>query len=184
MKLRTLLSSVALLSLIAGALTVREAPAQPGKAQEAMVFALQGVDQGTPRRIDTPEGAVEALCFQADIVDISTGQVIGTGFDCLANVVPNSSGGVSLTDYTIFQFPEGTIAAKANVSVEATTLNYPGVTHVTGSFPTEGENNILWGSGAYKGATGSVRLSGGVDMSKLGTEGEIQFDCIFVVELD
>ena len=38
------------------------------------------------------------------------------------------------------------------------------------------------GSGSFEGVTGSTRLSGAVDMSKMG-EGVVTFDCIFVINL-
>ena len=37
--------------------------------------------------------------------------------------------------------------------------------------------------GRYQNATGSVRLSGAVNLSELG-DGVITFDCLFVINLD
>ena len=38
------------------------------------------------------------------------------------------------------------------------------------------------GTGKYQDVTGNTRLSGAVDMSKMG-EGVVTFDCIFVINL-
>ncbi len=54
------------------------------------------------------------------------------------------------------------------------------MTHITGAIPRPGENSVLSGSGAFKGAAASVRISGAVNMSNFAN-GEITFDCIFVV---
>ena len=98
------------------------------------------------------------------------------------NVQPNA-GGLTLTDYTVFKFPDGTLIAKSEVDIRETTLGQQGVTHLTGSFPDPLGNDIVWGSGAYAGATGHVRLSGGVDMSD-AANGVVVFDCVFVIDLD
>lgn len=135
------------------------------------------------RTLDLPTGPVDALCFEIPIVDVSTGRVIGRGADCLFDIQPDGSG-LMLQDVTIFKFAEGEIHAISDVAVQPTSLPFEGVTHVTGSKPGTGEQNILAGTGAYAGASGNVRLSGLVDMSQLDNLGQITFDCIFVIDLE
>ena len=53
-------------------------------------------------------------------------------------------------------------------------------THVTGA---NGDGGIQYGTGRFGNAAGDARLSGLVDLSRLVTDGEITFDCLFVVEL-
>lgn len=143
---------------------------------------MVGTATGIARNIHLPTGAVDATCFEVDLVDLASGQVIGTGVDCLVDPQMNQ-GGLTLTDYTVFKFPDGTLVAKAEVDVRETTLGQQGYTHLTGSFPDPAGNDIVFGTGAYANATGQVRLSGGVDMSNFGN-GEIGFNCLFVIDLD
>jgi hypothetical protein len=49
--------------------------------------------------------------------------------------------------------------------------------------PNPGANSIIGGTGRFQNATGSVRLSGAVNLSELG-DGVITFDCVFVINLD
>ena len=68
-----------------------------------------------------------------------------------------------------------------NSTVQPTTYWSPGITHITSAIPVDGENSILSGTGAYKNTSGSVRLSGVVNVSAFLT---ITFDRIFVLDLD
>ncbi|MGI9295630.1 MAG: hypothetical protein ACR2PS_16745, partial [Pseudomonadales bacterium] len=53
-----------------------------------------------------------------------------------------------------------------------------GVTHVTGSFPTE---DNVFGLGAFKNIKGRSRVSGGLNI----TDPELhEFDCIFVFDVE
>ena len=62
----------------------------------------------------------------------------------------------------------------------------PSATHIVGDITGPGGDNILteYGTRRFRNKSGSVRLSGAVDMSALGTLGEIGFNCIFVIDLD
>ena len=42
----------------------------------------------------------------------------------------------------------------------------------------------MYGTGKFGKASGSARLSGLVNVSKLVTDGEIAFDCLFIIDLD
>ncbi len=155
----------------------------PGLQGKSLVVALQGTATAQPRVIQLPEGPVEAMCFDVDMIDLETGEVIGTGTDCLYNI-QETNNGLTLTDVTIFQFNDGRIMSKSEVEVQAVANGFPNVSHLTGSVPEEGHNSILRSSGRYRNAAGRVRLSGAVDMSSLESNGQMTFNCIFVIELD
>jgi hypothetical protein len=44
------------------------------------------------------------LCFDIDLVDAKTGNVIGRGSDCLSDITPSDNGGMSLTATSFFHF--------------------------------------------------------------------------------
>lgn len=168
----------------------------------SLVVQLGGTAVGETRQIDTDgDGApdLEANCFDVDLVDPNSGLKLGIGSDCLSGVEvlnPGEPGcedptqsiagcNVRLIDTTIFQFNDGTLVSQGPVSIPAVldegSLN-AGITHVTGSFPTE--NNILYGTGRFENAQGRVRVSGGVNMSNTVAANEITFDCFFYVQTE
>lgn len=163
--------------------SVTEGMSRPGR-----VVLLQGTAVGQVRDVSAftgAPGASQALCFDIPIIDPLTGRVIGTASDCLMNVQPvGNEGGMSLTAVTFFNLPGGTIVAQGNTSVQPTTIGSPSVTHITGAIPDAGQNSIIAGTGAFRRATGPVRLSGAVNLSRLGSHGEITFDCVFIIDLD
>ena len=186
MKLHRLLPPLAVIGILSTiTFFAPDADAQPApKAQKSIVVALQGTAQGQPKTLDLPGGPVDATCFQVDLINLESGRVIGSGADCLTNIQPLGAG-VSLTDYTIFDFPSGSIVSQSEVSIQpAQMAGFPQVSHLTGSHPMPWDNNVLMGTRRFRNATGQVRLSGGVDMSKLASDGQITFDCIFVITLD
>jgi hypothetical protein len=67
------------------------------------------------------------------------------------------------------------------VALDEGTLN-AGITHVTGSFPTD--NNILYGTGRFENVQGRVRVSGGVNMTNTVAANEITFDCFFHLQTE
>ena len=168
----------------------------------SLVVQLGGTAVGETRQIDTDgDGAPdkEANCFDVDLVDPNSGLKLGIGSDCLSDLEvlnPGEPGcedpaasiagcNVRLIDTTIFQFIDGTIVSQGAVSIPAVldegSLN-AGITHVTGSFPTE--NNILYGTGRFENVQGRVRVSGGVNMSNTVAANEITFDCFFYVQTE
>ncbi len=127
-----------------------------------------------------------AICFDVDLINLSNNQDIGSATDCLSNITPvGDEGGLALVGTTFFELKQGTIVSRGLTTVQPTTHGSPNVTHITGAI-SDGSNDILSGTGAFNGATGSVRLSGAVDMSLFtATVGSpITFDCIFVLNLD
>ncbi len=79
----------------------------------------------------------------------------------------------------IFNIKKKVLVSVGDVTIQPNLTEDPNVTHITGSFPTE--NNIVYGTKKFEDASGTVRLSGGVDMSDFPNT--IFFDCIFLVNL-
>ena len=130
-----------------------------------------------------------AFCFDADLVDMKNQQVIGTATDCLSNIENGINGGLALDGTAIFNLKSGTLITRGLTSVqpvnqETITPNGQEITHFTAASGLD--NAIISGTGQFKNATGTSRLSGMVDLSAFaGNEGEpIAFDCLFVIDLD
>jgi hypothetical protein len=121
-----------------------------------------------------------ALCYDVDLVDAKSGKVIGMASDCLTDI--NGVGeGVALTGTTFFYFPGGTVVSRGLTSVQPTTHGSLDVTHITGAIPQMGDNSVVYGDGKFKNASGTVRLSGAVNLSKFPEEAT--FDCIFILDI-
>jgi hypothetical protein len=131
-----------------------------------------------------------AICFDLDLLNAKNGQLIGTATDCLSNIADAGVGaGLALVGTTYFHLPQGNLVTRGNTSVrpvtqDTTTADGQLMTHVTGAAGTD--NAILEGTGRFKNSTGTVRLSGMVDMTSFkGNIGDpIAFDCLFVIILD
>lgn len=139
--------------------------------------------------IDGDEVDDDAICFDVDLVNATNGQVIGTATDCLSEVSDGDNGGVALVGTTYFYMHQGMLITRGNTTVQPinhdiTTPMGQMITHITGAAGSG--NAILDGTGRFAGRTGTVRLSGMVDMSGFaGNEGDpIAFDCLFVITLD
>lgn len=125
-----------------------------------------------------------ALCFEMDLIDAKTGNVIGNGSDCLSGITPSDSdNGMSLTATTFFHFPGGTLISRGQVTVQPVLDGSEGYTHVTGAVPPPTANNVIYGDRKFKKAAGSVRLSGLVNLAALASEGMITFDCVFIIDI-
>jgi hypothetical protein len=159
---------------------------------KTIVVQLLGKADGFLRPVPAPDGGQrpdDAICFQVPMFDVPTGLQLGTALDCLSDIVDDEDGGVTLTDTTIFRFPRnGRLVSYGRVSIRPLQdeESAPASTHITGSVPLPGTKNIITRSGTqrFEGATGSVRLSGAVNMSKFVDENVIDFNCLFVIELD
>ena len=55
----------------------------------------------------------EATCFNLDLIDVSTGDVIGDATDCLSNITPDGDG-LALVGTTTFNFPQGQLVARGH----------------------------------------------------------------------
>lgn len=152
-----------------------------------MVVLLAGTGYADPSgdqfvRLGLPvPGGV--FCFDMDLVDAKTGNVIGSGSDCLSDVRPSADdNGLMMTATSFFHFPGGTVVSQGLVTVQPVLHGASEYTHVTGAAPSPTENNVIYGDGKFSGAAGSVRLSGLVNMSNFGS-GIILFDCLFVIDI-
>ena len=152
----------------------------PGSATVVrLVGDAEGYD-GTVSDIDGDQVDDPAVCFDVDVLDAS-GRKIGTATDCLS-FIENVGGGMALVGTTTFRFANGTFVSRGYTTVQPVTTDEPTpVTHTTGAVPMAGENGILSGTGAYRNFEAEVRLSGAVNLSRLGSEGRIAFDCLFAI---
>ena len=158
-----------------------------GTAAEAgspFVVELVGTATGEVRTIN----GSEQTCFDVDMIDPSTGASIGSATDCLdfATVTPiGDTDGFTIVNTTLFNFADGTIVSRSDTTIQPASDPLPtsGPTHITGEFKTG--NNILteMGTGDFAGKTGSTRLSGMVDMSRM-EDGIVTFACIFVITVN
>jgi hypothetical protein len=158
-------------------------PAQADDTKH-LVVALRGAAIGQVRPVPrTPQGSTQASCFDLQLVDLQKGEVIGTATDCLSDFTPEGNG-TSLTATTIFHFREGTLMSRGRTTVQPISLTAAPspATHITGSIPAPGSNEVLSGDGRFREKTATVRLSGAVDLSQLASANKIGFDCIFVID--
>lgn len=172
--------------------------------------------EGTPQANDLTDEAQAAIdelvadgldfeqgdfgCFEAPLIDLSTGQEVGTGIDCLNPVGVDLSDstnllntglsedlafGLQIEAFTFFLLPGGTLVNHGMTSVQPF---YPmvgdalgAVTHMTGSIPSEFlPSGVEAGTGRFKRWVGTqVRLSGAVNLSL--PDNFIFFSCIFVI---
>jgi hypothetical protein len=123
---------------------------------------------------------VGALCYDLDIVDVKSGNVIGSAADCLSDINAGEDG-VALTGTTFFFFNGGTVITRGLTTVQPTTHGSADFTHITGAIPQAGDNNVIYGDGKFKNASGPVRLSGAVNL-RLFPE-EAKFDCVFILDI-
>ena len=134
---------------------------------------------------------VTALCHNVDLFNAKNGKRIGTATDCLSNFAnPALPSGTTLVGTTTFWLPQGKLVTQGRTRVQpaapttiTTTDGHP-ITHTTGA--SAAGNSILEGTKRFKDATGTVRLSGLVDLENFtgNDEGSIFFDCLFVIDLD
>lgn len=149
-----------------------------------LVIHMKGKDKSELRTSPVPDDPLynkekQLGCFDVNIYDLVTGENIGEGTDCLDPQGPDGCGGLQVIGTSVFRLEKVTLMTRGLTTVQPTTYQYNGTSHITGSIPQPGENNILYGDGIFEGASGSVRLSGAVNMEK----DEISFDCIFVFDM-
>jgi hypothetical protein len=125
----------------------------------------------------TPEGA---LCYDLDLVDVKTGNVIGSAADCLTNLNPIDTG-VALTGTTFFFFHGGTVVSQGLTTVQPILHGSLDFTHITGAIPQPGVNSVVYGDGKFQNASGPVRLSGTVNLTNFPNQAT--FDCVFILDV-
>ncbi|MEQ8716371.1 MAG: hypothetical protein RIE08_02050 [Acidimicrobiales bacterium] len=152
--------------------------------RRTLVLNMRGSATGTPTPIPRIEatGTEEAVGFDLPVFDLASGDQVGTVLETLADITP-MNGGLALVGTQTFRLGDGELTVRGLTSVAPMTHGSPGYTHMTSGMPADGENDVLSGTGAYDGAAGPVRLSGAVNLSRFDSEGRIDFNCIFVVNL-
>ncbi len=188
--MRTLKLSIVLVLILSMPFAVH-AGSQQENAGKHLVLNLVGsgeMYESTVPDINGDGNDDPAMCFDVQLVDVHTNQVVGKGTDCLAMVTPTGTG-VALVGTTYFHFPGGTLITRGKTSVQpvfhpTVTPRGQTVTHITGA--SSDQNSVIGGTGRFAGATGTARLSGMVSMANFtGNVGDpIAFDCLFVVDLD
>ncbi len=151
--------------------------AEAQSSEQSLVLVFSGTATG-----DNAAGPID--CFDLDIVDPRSGNVIGTGSDCLDlnSITPiGDDGGFTLVNRQFFNLPGGTLVTELTTSIQPVGVGSPGATHITGMVP-DGPGQVLGGTRRFRNASGRVRLNGGIDMSLFPNT--ITFDCIFRVDLD
>ena len=127
---------------------------------------------------------LDALCFDVDLVDAKSGNVIGKASDCLSGINSSTTdNGIMLTGTTFFFFPGGTLISQGLTTVQPVLHGSADFTHITGAVPSPTDNGVIYGDGKFKKATGPVRLSGAVNLSALDSDGLITFDCVFIIDI-
>lgn len=139
------------------------------------------------------DGPMDAMCFELDVVDLKSNEIIGSGTDCMSNVEMKEDGNVALVGTTFFYLPEGKLITRGDITVQPVPEDFSLVSadghpysHITGSANTSDHNSIIGGSGKFENSSGRVRLSGMVDMTQftMTEDDPITFSCLFVVDLD
>ncbi len=173
-----------LLALGAFALIIGQQSSADAQGSDAraggLVVLLVGTAEGVTRMID----GVEMDCFDVDLVDPATGRIIGRGTDCLdlnSIVGDPTVGGFAVSNTTFFHLPNGSIMSRNRTTVQPVLDGSPGMTHLTGDVAQE--PNILEGTGRYRGADGTARLNGAVDMSRFFSENIMSFYCVFQIDV-
>jgi hypothetical protein len=179
------LSTFASMAVVLAAATLAAAPVASAEEREGpknFVVNLQGTAVAVPRNFDD----VDYLCFDVDLVNPATGQIIGPATDCLdlASILPiGDDGGFGINNLTFFGLPGGTVASLSRTTIQPVEDAIHGPTHITGEV-SSGDNILTHlSTGRFEYATGNTRLSGQVDMSLFG-DLIITFDCIFVVNVN
>lgn len=142
-------------------------------------------------------------CFELPVFDPASGKKQGVGVDCLRPIdtAGDAKGeGLQMEAITFFFFKNGTLVNHGCTSVRPffEGVGDTGVTHLTGSIgPSEFgaapsinapevckvDQGIIYSSGEYRELSGSVRLSGAVNLSNANI-GQIKFSCLFVLNFN
>lgn len=165
-----------------------------GGASAPIMLKVEGVGRMHPDTVQSsvnPRVSVPAMCFDVDLLDMSTGNLIGTATDCMSEMVPNvgDSGFLAIAT-TTFTTPDGSATVQGAVSVQplqdsSLFLSDLGqeYTHMSGAIGSG--NAIIASTGAFAGLQGTSRLSGLLNMGLFeAVEGDpVLFNCLFELHL-
>ena len=127
---------------------------------------------------------LDATCFDVDLIDANTGNVIGRASDWLSGITPSiTDNGVMLTGTTFFFFPGGTLVSQGLTTVQPVLHGSVDFTHITGAVPSPDDNAVVYADGKFQNAAGPVRLSGAANLGLLNSDGLITFDCLFIIDI-
>lgn len=134
----------------------------------------------------TDLGTTEATCHDHDIINLKTGQIIGTATDATADVVP-ANGGLVGTGTTFFHLPQGTLVVRGTGTIQPVLHGNPQldghpVTHIAGIFPEPNANNVLSGTGVFEGTEGTFVLLGALDLTN-AAQGLASYHCLYDMDL-
>ena len=174
--------------VLAGLLLSPVADVRPGAAAEAAersaldLFRVQTNAEGMPvdylpvtsRGKAKPEMVDDRVILTFPMIELATGEVIGTIVDDIKSPVP----GILFDVTTSFIFEDGKLVNHMLVS-SAPDVQRPGWI-IVGNRPTS--NSIIEASGAFEGRTGKIRLSGTNDLTKFPNE--VYQDDFWVIELN
>jgi hypothetical protein len=161
---------------------------------EPVVLKVDGVGH---MRMDTvaatlTTGTVPAMCFDVDLIDMSTGLKIGSATDCLSEIVEHElDNGMAVVATTTFTLPDGSATVRTLVSVQPVSDSEDFIdssgrmyTHMSGAIGDR--SAVIDSTGSLQGISGTGRLSGLLDMSHFNEqEGDIIiFNCLFEIYLD
>lgn len=141
-------------------------------------------------------------CFKMDMFDPASGDLIGSGTDCLIfNAIPgrvvngkglqngaafeNLAGDVAVQAVSIFSFLTGDVLVTSGTTSVRPFLDgfgnggVPVRTHITGSIPDPSASSVLLATGEFEGRQGPVRVSGSLTVDDSG----IFFDCLWLADI-
>ncbi len=158
---------------------------------QTLIYQMRGTAVGEKRMVPdyTGDGIEdEALCFDLELVDMKTNEVVGKATDCISNMQEVDKG-FSLLGTSYFMVEKGIFKGKFTTRGQTTVQPQTGdsdlITHFTGSYPSEMDmNGIIETSDSFLDLKGSVRVAGAVNLSNYSEEyPEIKFDCIFIINV-
>ena len=141
-------------------------------------------------------------CFQIDMLDPASGELIGFGVDCLIfHAIPgrvvkgkglangaafeNLAGDVAVEAVSIFDFGGGNVVVTSGMTSVRPLFDgfgnggAPARTHASGSIPDPSANSVLLAEGDFAGRQGQARVSGALSISDSG----LFFDCLWILDI-
>ena len=146
----------------------------------------------------TDEGTSLHACHMHDVINLRTGGIIGEAIDATADIYSTDdadSGNLVGTGTTIFNLRRGTFAVRGTGNIQmlpsdvdtsnSVVLDGATVTHIAGIFAQQGDNNVVYGDGAFKDAEGTFSLFGALDLTNAADpiDPRASYNCNFDIDL-